>query len=409
MRKAAMHSVRHLLGILAPLLLVAPAVSGTVAAPVDPVTLSRTVAAAKAQVESALTAATAAHQSAQASSASRKSLRTAFDGGRRDLEKHLAAGAQADKKRQAAAASTHPDTAAAALDTARTEYDAVTAAGPALQQTLTKLAATEAELNRTATTAASAGADAKTGADRVKTATSDVDKLAAAARTTATRAQSDLSKAKSSSGFLSATAYATAKGKIDADLQKLATDLAPVTAGLAEVNAALKQSGAKVTPPAPPPKCSLRSVDWKNMSYPWLDSADGRFKLTKGSAPCQAKDRGNCPGIDPSLAEVYYGDLAGDGKEEAVIEIFVGSGDAPLYEVLFLREDASCHLELLGRFTNNAQGAIVGHAYVAGLYYDRPGHEIGVYGPVGSQRTEYRLVGSKIQEAKGPRRDFPAP
>ena len=84
------------------------------------------------------------------------------------------------------------------------------------------------------------------------------------------------------------------------------------------------------------PKKSIRSVDFRNFSYPKTE--DGLhlphprkrfFKLKNGLLPETRDKQGDVVGMGVALSEVSYGDVTGDGQEEAIVALLFttwGSG-----------------------------------------------------------------------------------
>lgn len=70
------------------------------------------------------------------------------------------------------------------------------------------------------------------------------------------------------------------------------------------------QETQPVPVPSPAPPSPIRSVDFENFTYPEID-ARGEFTLTDGREPTEDDRR--------SLVDVIYGDVTGDGEEEALV------------------------------------------------------------------------------------------
>jgi hypothetical protein len=135
------------------------------------------------------------------------------------------------------------------------------------------------------------------------------------------------------------------------------------------------------------------------MTYPSLPygSAHKPLKLTNGAYVCDEPNQDDCPGNPPWITTPLYGDLAGDGSQHAVIEIFVGGGDYSSYSVRFFGKDSQCHLQLLGQADDNTvPGAIVGHGYVADLIYAKDGENLGVGNTSGVEHAEWRFVKGQV-------------
>jgi len=80
------------------------------------------------------------------------------------------------------------------------------------------------------------------------------------------------------------------------------------------------------------PKKSIRSVDFRNFSYPKtkeLYSPHSRkrsFRLKGGLLPETRDKRGLVVGMGVGLSKVSYGDVTGDGQEEAIVVLSLLTG-----------------------------------------------------------------------------------
>ena len=80
----------------------------------------------------------------------------------------------------------------------------------------------------------------------------------------------------------------------------------------------------------------IRSIDWGNLTYPWPEGLRGSnseetFTLTDGRIPFQRRPGGTLINMPVILASVQYGDLTGDGHEDAVLvmDVITGGSAAP--------------------------------------------------------------------------------
>ena len=77
--------------------------------------------------------------------------------------------------------------------------------------------------------------------------------------------------------------------------------------------------------PQSAPKKSIRAVDFRNFSYPETEglhiphSRKRSFKLKDGSLPETRDKQGFVDEMGIDLSAVSYGDVTGDGKEEAIV------------------------------------------------------------------------------------------
>jgi hypothetical protein len=80
---------------------------------------------------------------------------------------------------------------------------------------------------------------------------------------------------------------------------------------------------------------SIRSIDWANFTYPRtseLQVKDGRrsFTLQKGEFP-ETKNE-----VGMYLADVDYGDVTGDGVEEAMVRLGIHTGGSSMPNCLYI-------------------------------------------------------------------------
>lgn len=92
----------------------------------------------------------------------------------------------------------------------------------------------------------------------------------------------------------------------------------------------------------PPPRKSIRTVDFRNFSYPktkGLDLPHSRrrfFKLKNGLLP-ETRDReGYIVGMGVGLSRVSYGDVTGDGLEEAIIVLSLLTGGSSMPNCVYV-------------------------------------------------------------------------
>ena len=74
---------------------------------------------------------------------------------------------------------------------------------------------------------------------------------------------------------------------------------------------------------------SIRSVDFANSSYPWIpDLGDAKksFTLRNGERPATRNDSGLIDEMGVFFQSVKYGDVTGDGIEEAIVFLSIQTG-----------------------------------------------------------------------------------
>lgn len=311
----------------------------------------------------------------------------------------------------------------ASLKKARLEYASFVQSNGAVAKDLAALRKNEADLEQRAEAAAQVAAAAEvavkdTQADAALLKTAGSGKTASApaksaadlaatqlktARAAITGATAAARKARAGSGFASAAAYATRQSKLTLDAEQTKTKLSLVEATLHDVDARLALQNPAV------PKCDLRRVPWRDMTYPWLPwgTRKNALKLKEGVWVCDEPNPDDCVGSFPSVSGegpddlIELGDLDGDGKPEAALTIATFCCDVSGSEVLFFKQDADCHLDFLGEVSlMNATGTIVGGAFVADLPFPRKGETFGVDAVTGREHAEWRFVQGKLTKTK---------
>lgn len=391
--------------------------------PTDPADLVKQVEAAKAQAVASRDAVTKTHEEVDRLTAKRTALETAIKESQKSFDEHWRAATKAVPALKGSAPATPPTAGnkkrtkpppVDAFASGKSEYTLAATAGRTVLEKRAEVVKFWEELQRqtaagadAASKAKSADKDAQTAA-RALAAAAAKAKLAASkdpaaaadlatkaeqakasaleAHTAATAAATDATKIRTLTGLGSATALSTKKAAADRADTALRTKLSSGKATSMNIDNTLALWNPKIQ------GCDLRKVDWKNMTYPWIPygTASKPLKLTRGAYVCDEPKPEKCPGVAPSLKEPLYGDLSGDGSEVAIAEIFIGSGDAPLYDVLVLGKtgkDADCRLRLIGEMpSQKATGAIAGNAYTADLPYPKKKGENGI------EHQEWRIV-----------------
>jgi hypothetical protein len=207
------------------------------------------------------------------------------------------------------------------------------------------------------------------------------------AHTAEAAAAAGATKIRTLSGLASAAALAAKKAAADRADTALRTKLSSGKATSMNIDNTLATWSPKIK------DCDLRKVDWKNMTYPWVPygTASKPLKLTNGAYVCDEPKQSDCPGKPPVIKEPLYGDLSGDGSPAAVVEVFIGKGDAPLYDVLVFGKDSDCRLYLVGELPSQTNtGTLAGNAYAADLPYAKKGEKPGT--ATGVEHQEWRIV-----------------
>ena len=90
------------------------------------------------------------------------------------------------------------------------------------------------------------------------------------------------------------------------------------------------------------PKKSMRSVDFRNFSYPETEelhiphTRKRSFMLKDGELPETRDKQGFVDGMGIYLSSVSYGDVTGDGKEEAIVTLSIVTGGSALPDIVYI-------------------------------------------------------------------------
>ncbi len=406
-----------------------PAPAGTAAKPVesavDEKALARRVASAHARALAAQDKAKKAADAVASLAEQNKPLRAALSTQDADLAKHTRAAQSAYPVRSAPpkpSKKPSPLPKLESLKTAKTEYEAAVQASRAASKTQIALRRNEEQLELEVEAAEDSAAIAKSAAEEAQgnaallatqakratatTASKSATDVAQAqlkeAKAAALSAGSAATKARSSSGSPSKAGYAKKKADAAREDEKAKQQLATLEVTLREADSALATQNPAV------PNCDLAKVPWQNMTYPWFPFGSQGHPLTlkDNVRVCDEPNPDECygpPNIASSLADQpgpLLGDLDGDGKPEAVLELATFCCDVSGYEMLFFQLDPQCHLRYLGGVSEiaNAQGAIVNGAYVVDMPWARPGENLGLGAVSGVEHAEWRLVKGQIKK-----------
>ncbi len=405
--------------------------AGTVDAP----TLAKRAASAHALALAAQISAQKAADAVTPLAAQHKPLSAALGTERAAFTKHLHAAQTAYPPH---AASAKPSTKPAPLPklesllTAKTEGEAAVQASSAALKSEAALHANEAQLELLAEAAADAAANAKSAAQETQdSATLLVAQAKPAGATAAAKAAADLAQTQEKEAKAAATSAASAAGKARASAgtaskaafaarqaadargdEQAKQQQATLQSSLREVDAALALQNPAV------PGCDLHKVPWQSMTYPWF--VYGGFKqpltLKDNVRVCDETEPDGCTG-PPAIAaretdqtpSPLFGDMDGDGKPEAALELITFCCDVSGFEVLFFKLDPQCHLRYLGSASDiaNAQGALVNGAYVIDMPWARPGENLGLGAVTGVEHAEWRLVNGQIKKTVSVKKKAP--
>ncbi|HEV2663461.1 MAG TPA: hypothetical protein VG324_01035 [Blastocatellia bacterium] len=148
---------------------------------------------------------------------------------------------------------------------------------------------------------------------------------------------------------------------------------------------------------------SIRKIDFGNFTYPARPSVGGRgaFTLRNGEMPPERDADGHVIGMWLELLKVVYGDITGDGAEEAiVIHDWITGGSATPHVVYVYTLEKGRPKFLWGTTTGDRADGGLKSAYAEGGYlvletYSPEGKR-GDCCPVAYIKTRYQLHGNKI-------------
>ncbi len=86
----------------------------------------------------------------------------------------------------------------------------------------------------------------------------------------------------------------------------------------------------------------IHSVDWENCTYPWTEglmipnSPVRTFTLTDGTIPIERRADGSLSNMPVTLKAVIYGDLTGDGDDEAVLTMDITTGGSAAPQLVYI-------------------------------------------------------------------------
>lgn len=178
------------------------------------------------------------------------------------------------------------------------------------------------------------------------------------------------------------------------------------------------------------PKSSIRQVDFRNFSYPKLPTEkcsmeevhlkDGKYEAPEEIVPRKIPSK-DCWSV--TLGPIDYGDVTGDGIEEAIVTLYAERGGTESSQDVYIYSSRGEAPALLWKFATGDRadggrrrisaenGELVVELYGVGAVigkdlYDT--EDVPDCCPEHFTRTKYKWVGSKFQQ-DGPEEVFPNP
>ena len=87
------------------------------------------------------------------------------------------------------------------------------------------------------------------------------------------------------------------------------------------------------------PGLNIRSVDFSNFTYSWtadLGNPKKSFTLRDGELPATRNERGLIDEMGVSFQGVKYGDVTGDGLEEAFVSLSIQTGGSAIPGIIYI-------------------------------------------------------------------------
>lgn len=151
---------------------------------------------------------------------------------------------------------------------------------------------------------------------------------------------------------------------------------------------------------------SIRSVDFGNFTYSWIaDLGNPRktFTLRKGELPPTRNERGLVDKMGVSLDRVEYGDVTGDGQEEAIVVLSILTGGSATPHAIYVYGGRGDHTKQLwsGSTDDRADGGLQKvYAQNGDLVLERfsPVGKKGDCCPTRFTRTRYEWQGHRFRK-----------
>lgn len=111
------------------------------------------------------------------------------------------------------------------------------------------------------------------------------------------------------------------------------------------------------------PSSSIHSVDFANYSYPWISDLGNpkkAFRLQNGELPPTRNERGLVDAMGVSLQRVDYGDVTGDGQDEAIVVLSILTGGSATPHAIYVYGIGGNQIKLLwsGATDDRADGGL---------------------------------------------------
>ena len=156
---------------------------------------------------------------------------------------------------------------------------------------------------------------------------------------------------------------------------------------------------------------NIRSVDFANFTYPWTadlvdpSNPQRRFILRNGERPATRDVRGFIDEMGVFLGGVTYGDVTGDGVEEAIVSMSIQTGGSSIPGLVYIYSFRANRPRLLWYFStgDRADGGL------RGVYAENGGLVVELNSPVGSRgdccptrftHTRYEWRGSRFRQRR---------
>lgn len=189
-------------------------------------------------------------------------------------------------------------------------------------------------------------------------------------------------------------------------------------------------SSASITPDQTPPKnreskpeAAIRQIDFKNFNYPKLPTGKcsmNEVRMTNGRYNAPESIAGKIPSVDcwsVALGAITYGDVTGDGEEEAIIELYAERGGTEASEDVYIYTLQGGNPVLLWKFETGDRadggprriaaenGGLVIELFGVGTAIGKKLYgteDVGACCPKHFTRTKYKWDGTRFQQSGSP-------
>ena len=152
---------------------------------------------------------------------------------------------------------------------------------------------------------------------------------------------------------------------------------------------------------------NIRSADFSNFTYPWIVEnslyPNESFTFKNGELPPTYDERGIKDEDGVLFENVKYGDVTGDGAEEAIVFLSISTGGSSISGIIYIYAWENNHPKLIWFRTtgDRADGGLYDIYTKNGnfvLELNSPVGALGAGRPIQFERTTYKWTGKKFRQ-----------